>query len=209
MHRFKTLRALLTLISLAQAGAQALFINEIHYDNAGSDVGEGIEIAGTAGTDLAGFTLLFYNGSTGTVYRDVGLTGLLADQSDGYGTAFFAVTGLQNGAPDGVALIDPAGLVVQFLSYEGSFTASDGAAAGVTSTDIGLFEDGTGAPGTSLQLTGSGTAYGDFAWVIAAASYGSVNDGQSFTPVPLPASLPLLAAAAAAALAGLGRRSAG
>jgi hypothetical protein len=34
-----------------------VFINEIHYDNAGTDVGEGVEIAGTAGTDLTGWVL--------------------------------------------------------------------------------------------------------------------------------------------------------
>jgi hypothetical protein len=28
-----------------------VFINEIHYDNTGTDVGEGVEIAGTDGQD--------------------------------------------------------------------------------------------------------------------------------------------------------------
>jgi hypothetical protein len=35
--------------------AQSVFINEIHYDNAGTDTGEAIEIAGPAGTDLTGW----------------------------------------------------------------------------------------------------------------------------------------------------------
>jgi len=35
------------------AFATPVFINEIHYDNAGADVGEAIEIAGPAGVDIA------------------------------------------------------------------------------------------------------------------------------------------------------------
>ncbi|MEZ5000823.1 MAG: hypothetical protein R2727_09375 [Bacteroidales bacterium] len=42
--------------------AQSVFINEIHYDNDGTDVDEGIEIAGPAGTDLTGWKLVLYNG---------------------------------------------------------------------------------------------------------------------------------------------------
>ncbi|MGZ9100231.1 MAG: Calx-beta domain-containing protein, partial [Brevundimonas sp.] len=44
------------------------FINEFHYDNPGSDTGEFIEIAGAAGTDLTGYSLVLYNGSNGTTY---------------------------------------------------------------------------------------------------------------------------------------------
>ena len=32
----------------------SVFINEVHYDNDGTDTGEAIEIAGPAGTDLSG-----------------------------------------------------------------------------------------------------------------------------------------------------------
>ena len=61
---------------------------------------------------------------------------------------------------DGVALVDPNGGVVQFLSYEGTFTATEGPANGMSSTDIGVAEDnGTTAVGKSLQLTGSGGAF--------------------------------------------------
>jgi len=40
-----------------------VFVNELHYDNAGTDAGEAIEVAGPAGTDLAGWSLVLYNGS--------------------------------------------------------------------------------------------------------------------------------------------------
>ena len=39
------------------------FINEFHYDNSGTDAGEAIEIAGPAGTNLTGWTLVLYNGT--------------------------------------------------------------------------------------------------------------------------------------------------
>jgi len=35
-----------------------VYINEFHYDNAGTDVGEFLEVAGPAGTDLSGYTVL-------------------------------------------------------------------------------------------------------------------------------------------------------
>jgi hypothetical protein len=38
-------------------------INEIHYDNVGTDAGEAVEIAGPAGTDLSGWKIVRYNGS--------------------------------------------------------------------------------------------------------------------------------------------------
>jgi hypothetical protein len=63
-----------------------VFINEIHYDNTGTDAGEAIEIAGPAGTDLTGWSLVLYNGSGGAVYDTDPLSGVIADQADGYGT---------------------------------------------------------------------------------------------------------------------------
>ena len=45
-----------------------VFINEIHYDNTGTDAGEFIEIAGPAGTNLSDYSIVLYNG---TGRRDV------------------------------------------------------------------------------------------------------------------------------------------
>ncbi|MDW3194764.1 MAG: T9SS type A sorting domain-containing protein [Cytophagales bacterium] len=157
-----------------------VFINELHYDNASSDVNEGVELAGTAGTDLTGWTLQPYNGSNGTAYSATSLSGNFTDQDNGFGFIFFAISGLQNGAPDGVALVDDQGAVVQFLSYEGSFTATNGPASGLTSEDIGISETGSTPVGESLQLTGAGTAFADFTWTIAVSTYNALNDGQSF-----------------------------
>ena len=51
--------------------SQTVFINEIHYDNDGADISEGVEIAGPAGTDLTGYTLLLLNGNGGSVYQNL------------------------------------------------------------------------------------------------------------------------------------------
>ncbi|MCA9727355.1 MAG: hypothetical protein KC729_06705, partial [Candidatus Eisenbacteria bacterium] len=169
-----------TATPVSPGGDPVVWINELHYDNSGRDTGEFAEVAGTAGTDLTGWQLLGYNGSDGSVYRTVNLSGTVPNQQAGFGTRSFSM-GLQNGSPDGIALVDPQGNVVQFLSYEGSFTATSGVASGMTSTDIGVAE-GSGTPvGYSLQLAGTGTSPADFTWQTpSSATAGVPNSGQTF-----------------------------
>ncbi len=162
-------------------GGTVVWINEFHYDNNSTDTGEMVEVAGTAGTNLSGWSLVAYNGNGGAAYKTVNLSGTLADQQGGFGTLSFAISGLQNGAPDGIALIDDTGAVVEFLSYEGSFTAADGAAAGTSSTDVGVAESSSTPVGHSLQLGGTGSTSADFTWQSAQANTaGAVNTGQTF-----------------------------
>jgi hypothetical protein len=73
---------------------------------------------------------------------------------------------------------------VEFISYESSFVADSGQAAGLLSTDIGVRESGsTTATGESLQRIGSGSGAGDFAWSgPAPASPGQLNAGQTMVP---------------------------
>jgi len=175
----------------AQAGSTPIFINEIHYDNFGTDAGEAVEIAGPSGTDLSGWSNVLYNGSNGLSYSLTALTGVIPDQDDGFGTVYvsYAVNGIQDGAPDGLALVDGS-TIVQFLSYEGSFVAVDGPATGMTSTDVGVAEGYSTGAGGSLQLAGLGTVYEDFAWVgPSSSSFGTVNSGQSFNSGIPPSSL--------------------
>lgn len=156
------------------------WINELHYDNASADSGEGIEIAGAAGTDLSRYSLIAYNGSNGEMYKTVTLTGVIPDFGDGAGAVWFDVPSLQNGSPDGLALVDSCEEVVQMFAYEGSFTAADGPAMGLLLSDIGAAESATTMAGTSLQLIGTGCAYSDFSWGDGkAASPDAANDGQS------------------------------
>ena len=164
------------------ASAQTpVFINEFHYDNASTDAGEAIEIAGPAGTDLTGWSLVLYNGNGGAVYDTEALSGTIPDLCSGFGVLNFPIVGIQNGPPDGIALVNPSSVVIQFLSYEGSFTAVGGPANGMVSTDIGVLETGSEAVGQSLQLSGSGASYEDFTWNSpAAATFGACNTGQTF-----------------------------
>ncbi|MCW5921711.1 MAG: hypothetical protein KIS77_05160 [Saprospiraceae bacterium] len=166
---------------------EVIFINEIHYDNVGTDVGEFIEIAGTAGIDLSQYQLILYNGNGGVVYDERTLGGIIDDEGNGFGAVafFYPVNGIQNGSPDGMALIKLPNTVIQFLSYEGTFVATNGPAAGLTSIDIGVAQEPPPAIGLSLQLTGAGQQYGDFNWVgPVAESPGSLNAGQSLEPLP-------------------------
>jgi len=158
-----------------------VWINELHYDNVSTDQAEGVEVAGTAGTDLSSWSIVLYNGSSGAPYATIALGGTIPDQQVGLGTAFFAQPGIQNGAPDGLALVSATGVVVQFLSYEGTFVAASGPAQGLASVDLGVQEEATSPLGLSLQLSGTGSSYADFAWVGPVAdSPGSVNAGQTF-----------------------------
>jgi hypothetical protein len=160
-----------------------IFINEIHYDNASTDANEAIEIAGPAGTDLTGWSIVLYNGNGGAVYNTKILSGVLTDSGNGYGfmNLMYPVDGIQNGSPDGIALVDQYNTVIQFLSYEGTLTAIGGAANGLISTDIGVLEPGTDPIGNSLQLSGTGDSYTDFTWQSPATSTpGAVNNDQVF-----------------------------
>ena len=71
--------------------------------------------------------------------------------------------------------------MIQFLSYEGTFTPTDGAAAGMASKDIGKYELSTSPTGYSLQLVGSGKTYSAFTWADSmVSSAGQPNTGQTF-----------------------------
>ena len=125
-------------------GASHLVINEVDYDmTVNPDNAEFIEIynPSTAAVALTGKQILLVNGSGNAVYATVNLgTGMLA--AGGYlviaGANVTVGTGgtkldpgwttdeIQNGAPDGIALIDnTAHTLIDALSYEGSMTMVD------------------------------------------------------------------------------------
>lgn len=177
---------LATALLLASGGAGAeVFVNELHYDNAGSDAGERIEVVATAGEDLSGYRVHFYNGGSApgsaSAYGSQAVpAGSAASCGGSVRIAVVAASGLQNGPNDAIALVDGSGAVVQFLGYEGSVTAAGGPAAGLTSDSLPLAE-GSGTPaGSSLQLHGNGGGHADFAWTSGAHSFGACNAGQSF-----------------------------
>ena len=125
-----------------------LWISEIHYDNAGDDLNEGVEVQGMPGTSLDGWQIVLVNGNGGTVYTTLSLSGALPSSGVVWTPAV-----VQNGSPDGVALVAPDGSVHEFLSYEGAFTGADGPVRGVASVDIGASETPSTEPGQSLART--------------------------------------------------------
>ncbi len=177
--------------AVASAQATPVFINETHYENTDGDINEFVEVAGPAGTNLTDWSIEFYNGSNGQVYATEELSGTIPDVGSGFGMVSVSHAEIQNGAPDGLALVNSSGNVVQFLSYEGIFEAQGGPADGMTSEDIGVAESDDTGQGDSLQLTGTGAVYEDFTWTAPASSTpGSSNTGQTLFISPEPANHP-------------------
>jgi hypothetical protein len=102
--------------------AASLVVNEIDYDQVGADSGGFVEVANTGATAAAldGLALVLINGGDSAEYERVELTGSLA------GGAYLSLAvDAQNGAPDGVALVDTTtGTLLDALSYEGEIHAA-------------------------------------------------------------------------------------
>jgi len=163
----------------AQPVCGLLRINEVDYDQPGTDTTEFVEIfnAGARDTVLTGVDLVLINGDTGLPLITIPLTGTVA--VGGYVlVAAPAVTApggvpvipfgpgtesfMQNG-PDGVALWDNnSNTLVDALSYEGPITAAvlgGGTVSLVRGTAV-VAQD-SGAPVVSLIRAPNGQATGD------------------------------------------------
>ncbi len=159
------------------------WINEFHYDNDGGDEGEFVELAVNAEfADLSTVTLTLYNGNGGSSYGSYSGNDFVKGGTQNGVSFYYAdlpANGLQNGGPDGMSL-DINGELLQFISYEGTFTATDGPAENVESTDIGVDQPGNSPVGSSLSLAGTGTGYDDFTWEFTEEnSKGEVNENQT------------------------------
>jgi hypothetical protein len=97
-----------------------LVINEVDYDQVGTDANGFVEIKniGAAAADLSNVVLVAVNGGDSAEYDRKALTGTLAS-----GGHLDIAIELQNGTPDGIALLEGASLL-DVLSYEGAITAA-------------------------------------------------------------------------------------
>jgi len=121
----------------------ALVLNEVDYDQPGTDTAEFIEILNVSlsPVSLSGIAVYLVNGADGSVYGTVDLSPAGSLSSGQYlvvAPPGFALPGgvlrvdfpaatnnLQNGAPDGIALVDTgSSTLLDALSYEGSITAA-------------------------------------------------------------------------------------
>jgi hypothetical protein len=184
---------LIFLLLSVSSFSQNAWINEFHYDNVSTDSLEFIEIViqNPGSFLLSDFTITLYNGNNGSSYNTQTLDQFTFSQVDPNDNSFsyyyfiYPANGIQNGSPDGICL-DYQGSVILFTSYEGTFTATDGPANGLLSTDIGVSETTSTPVGSSVGLTGSGTQYSDFTWTNfdGTATIGSPN-GSQILPVEL------------------------
>lgn len=130
------------------------YISEVKFLGAGNQ--DFVEIALDAGTDPSTIQLIVYHpsGSVRTT-NDLGSPdGTMA------GKDIYSIDSANSGSFNGVhkngavALVEN-GTVIQFISFEREVTATNGPAAGMTSTELG----GTGN-GESLETTDGGGSYG-------------------------------------------------
>ena len=111
----------------------AVVINEVDYDQPGTDSAEFIELFNTGSViiSLDNYSIDLINGSNSSSYRNINLTGFNINASSYFvvcsnaslvancNYSFTSSNGwIQNGAPDAVALYDGANLL-DALSYEG------------------------------------------------------------------------------------------
>lgn len=171
------------------------FISEIHYDNAGGDIGEFVALTGESGSDLSGWQIVLYNGSNGMSYNTLFLDGQF-DGAGAWSERVWSATGIQNG-PDALALVAPDAGVVEFLAYEGTFVAANGPANGLTATLLPLAEGSSTPVGWSLQRTGGAD---EFTWIAGPQTSGLVNEGLALAAATVDA--PGAAASSLAAMLG-------
>jgi hypothetical protein len=123
------------------SAAMHLVINEVDYDQIGTDTAEYIEIHNptTAAISLASKAVILVNGNGGATYDTIDLSPAGSIPAGGY----LVIAGpnvnvpapavkldpgwtqdkVQNGAPDGIALVDTAAhVLIDALSYEGAMT---------------------------------------------------------------------------------------
>jgi hypothetical protein len=179
-------QTLVLVCAVTNVLSAAVTINEFHYDNSGSDKSEFVEIVITDPLAMSpdDIDIFFYNGGNGTPYKEFNLGdfdthGILSDTNAYYSKL---ISGIQNGGPDGFAVTYNAN-VVEFLSYEGSFSATSGPAAGMTSTDILAYEATSTPLNSSLQRQCFGGT-----WLLTEGfnTLGQVNTGCSPSPSPVP-----------------------
>ncbi|MDH4117763.1 MAG: ExeM/NucH family extracellular endonuclease, partial [Acidimicrobiia bacterium] len=130
-----------------QVVTPALVINEIDYDQPGTDAAEFVELRNNGGTalDLDAFTLELVNGNGTVVYDTIDLPAVSLAAGDYYVVCANAATVancdlddgpdtnfIQNGAPDAVALRH-GGDVIDTVSYEGDTGApyTEGSGSGL------------------------------------------------------------------------------
>lgn len=129
--------------------------------------------------DLENFRITLYKGSDGTVYETLTLDEFTPGTTN-YGLTSYSYMLINVPLVDdfgGISLAYTGSIIPgQFLSYGGTFVATQGDAIGIESVNIGTLE-----AGKSLVLSGTGEFYKHFTWTVSESpTPGDVNTGQEF-----------------------------
>jgi hypothetical protein len=157
------------------SGTPRLAINEVDYDQVGADTAGFVEIAnaGDREASLDGIAVVLVNGGDGTEYARKALSGTLAA-----GAYLVVEVDPQNGAPDGIALVDTvSGVLLDALSYEGEVR---GAVVGSATFDL---VEGTALPEATAD---SNTDNGSLARLPDGKDTNDAATDWRFTTTPTP-----------------------
>ncbi len=171
--------------------AQKMWINEFQYDNNETDANDFVEVIVEASIPPADVQLDIYTGTNGIRSAELPLTGFTVGPTiDGFTIYTRTISPELPNGPGGLSLVYKS-VAVQFLSYEGTFVAYNGPAAGYLSVDVGIVgSDPSPGNNQSVQLTGTGISYSDFTWSgPATATPGALNQGQQIADPSVAASL--------------------
>lgn len=170
---------LIVALAAPPCAAGHLVVNEIDYDQAGTDASEFLEIYNGTGAavNLAGYSVELVNGTGGgaAVYQTIPLPAVDLADGDYFVVCADAATTfncdldvspntdlIQNGAPDAVGLRDGAGALVDTVSYEGDTGApyTEGSGVGlvddpaVANFGLSRFPDGVDTDVNNVDLAG-------------------------------------------------------
>ena len=164
-----------------------LVINEVDYDQSGTDTREFVEIknVSAATVNLDNYKLELVNGTGSAVYETVDLPNIdlaagdyyvICNSGSGVANCDLSFAGatdqIQNGAPDAIRLVMNNALTVDALSYEGSVTGV------VEGSGTALNDDGTAASqnlGLSRKPDGNDTNSNNADFVLTCLTPGTAN----------------------------------
>ncbi len=178
--------SLLLLFTMLHALPNA-WINEIHYDNAGADQNEFVEVvvASPEMYSLIDLSLYMYNGYNGEHYCMDCISEFTPGERIGpYQFYTWFQRGIQNDT-EGMILVYHDTLV-DIIAYEGSFTGTLAPAEGLLFPDVGVAETGSSPVTSSIYLSGlpgSDWLYG------TASTPGYENPGQNLSEILTPVEL--------------------
>lgn len=185
MEKKYFLLCLVFYVGFAMAVPHA-WINEIHYDNEGTDINEFVEVIVESPEQwyLGDLALYMYNGYDKKPYcLDTIDEFDLGDRIGQFQFYTWYHRGIQNDM-EGMILVFKDSLC-DIIAYEGSFIGESDPALGKEFPDIGVYETGYGSDLNSLYLSGMPGSE----WLYGLSTPGALNTDQEFSELITPVAL--------------------